>query len=66
MPIDEKLKSILYAAKIELARRNFYEFCKLLAPDFYMDSRPYIKELCEDLQTFFEGDDTVLIINMPP
>lgn len=66
MPVDDKLKDIAYAAKLELARRNFYEFCKLMASDFYRDDRPYIKKLCNELQEFFEGDDTVLVVNMPP
>ena len=63
---SNKIDLLQREAKLELARRNFFEYCKLLAPDFYMDSRPYIKELCDDLQEFFEGDDMVIIINMPP
>ena len=53
-------------ARLELARRDFWEFCKLLAPDFYKEDRPYLKELCTAMQSFYEGDDKVLIINLPP
>ena len=61
-----KMEKLQYEARLELARRDFYEFCKLMASDFYRDDRPYIKKLCNDLQEFFEGDDMVLVINMPP
>lgn len=49
-----------------MARRDFWEFCKLLAPDFYKEGRDYLKEFCYALQEFYESDQRVLIINMPP
>lgn len=60
--------------RLELARRSFWEFCKLLAPDFYKDSRPHLKTLCDTLQALFERkllrDDgkpfDKLIIEIPP
>ncbi len=55
-----------YEVRLELARRDFWEFCKLLAPDFYMEGRDYLKEFCRALQDFYETDKRVLIINMPP
>ena len=62
----DKIEKLQRAAEYELARRNFYEYCKLLASDFYRDDRPYIKELCDDLQRFYESDDMVLVLTMPP
>jgi len=53
-------------AKIELARREFFYFCNLMAPDFYKPERKYLKELCDELQDFYYSNDDVLIINMPP
>lgn len=53
-------------AKCELARRNFWYYCKTKAPDFYKEDRPYLKQLCNELQDFYESDDEVLIINAPP
>ena len=53
-------------AKYELARREFWEYCKLKAPDFYMEERPFLKDLCSTLQSFYESDGRVMIINMPP
>lgn len=53
-------------AKIELARREFFYFCNLMAPDFYKHEREYLKELCDELQDFYYSNDDVLIINMPP
>ncbi|MBO5704756.1 MAG: phage terminase large subunit [Alphaproteobacteria bacterium] len=53
-------------AKIELARRYFWDYCKLVAPDFYRDSRDYLRDLCETLQRFYESDKKILVVNMPP
>ena len=50
----------------ELARREFFYFCNLLAPDFYKKDREYLKELCDEMQDFYHSDDDVLVINMPP
>jgi predicted phage terminase large subunit-like protein len=57
---------IKYNANLELARREFFYYCKLKAPDFYLPDRAYLKGLCDTLQEFIGGDDDVLIINMPP
>lgn len=56
------------------ARRNFYEYCKLKAPDFYLPHRWHLKKLCDTLQALYEGtlkraDGFIykkLMINMPP
>ena len=60
--MDRKL--IALGAKCELARRHFYDYCLLKAPEFY--KHEYLKELCETLEGFITGDDDVLIVNMPP
>ena len=58
---------LIRQANYELARRDFWHFCKLLAPDFYMEGRDYLKDFCRAMQEFYESDtDKVLIINMPP
>lgn len=53
---------------IKKARINFWSFCCLLYPEFYKESRSYLKDLCETLQAFYENriDKQILIINMPP
>lgn len=53
-------------AKVELARREFFYYCNLKAPDFYKPDRRFLVDLCNDLQDFYEGDGEVLIINEPP
>lgn len=62
--MDKKL--IQLGAKCELARREFFFYCNLMAPDFYKKDRKYLVELCKEFQEFYEGDDKVLIINEPP
>lgn len=57
---------IILGAKIELAKREFFFYCNLKAPDFYKPERKYLVDLCDDLQEFYEGDDEVLVINEPP
>ena len=55
-----------YYARLELARRDFFEFCKLTAPDFYNDDRLFLKDFCNTLQSFYESDKKILVVNMPP
>lgn len=62
--MDKKL--IQLGAKCELARREFFFYCNLKAPDFYKKNRKYLVELCNEFQEFYESDDEVLIINEPP
>ncbi|SCK04340.1 phage uncharacterized protein%2C C-terminal domain [uncultured Clostridium sp.] len=62
--MDKKL--IKLGAKCELARREFFFYCNLIAPDFYKSNRKYLLELCKEFQEFYEGEDEVLIINEPP
>ncbi len=61
MAMDERR-----AARIILARRSFWEYCKLMTPDFYKEDRPYLKELCRRLQEFCESGKRVIVVNMPP
>ena len=63
---EAQYNEVRYQARLELCRRDFWEFCKTLAPDFYMEGRDYLKEFCKALQEFYESDERVLIINMPP
>jgi len=57
----------------EIARRSFWEFCRLLSPDFYKQDRAYLKEICDTLQALWErrlfvGDKLVtnLLLQVPP
>ena len=64
--IEHKNKIVAQGAELELARRNFFYFCHLRAPKFYRADRPYIVKLCKEFQDFYESDEVVLIVNMPP
>lgn len=61
--LKEELKK---QARLELARRDFFEYCKLTAPDFYNEERNFLNDLCYQLQNFYESDEKVCVINMPP
>lgn len=58
-----KIRSLI---KCELARRSFWEYCKLVADDFYKESRVYLRDICDTMQDFYENDGQVLCINLPP
>lgn len=54
------------ALHCELARRDFWEYCKLVAPDFYKEDRQYLKDKCKIYQEFYESAEEFLIDNEPP
>ncbi|MFW5436347.1 phage terminase large subunit [Paenibacillus apiarius] len=60
------LETIKRYGLIELANREFFSFCQAMAPDFYQEEREYLVELCGGMQDFYESDDDILIINLPP
>lgn len=64
MTMDKNL--IRQGARVELARRRFFSYARLIAPSFYKRSRGYLVELCDALQNFVVSDDDVLVINEPP
>lgn len=57
---------IIRGAQCELARREFFFYCHLKAPDFYKEDRKYLVDLCNGLQEFMESDEEVLCLNLPP
>jgi len=61
--IREELKK---QARLELARRDFFEYCKLTASDFYKEERGFLKDLCYQLKDIYKSDEKVCVINMPP
>ena len=52
--------------RCELARREFWEYCKLMYPTFYKEERTYLKELCNELQSFYEDDTEFMLVNIGP
>lgn len=60
------MDSIQLNAKAQLARRDFFEYCNLMAKDFYKYDRNYLIELADELQDFLTSDDDVLVVNEPP
>jgi len=73
-PAQGIAKDDLIGALIDVARRDFYYYCRARMPRFYRPERMYLKEFCNTLQAFVENrlteaDGTVvsrLMINMPP
>ena len=61
--LREELKK---QARLELARRDFFDYCKLMAPDFYKEDRIFLKDVCHQLQDFYKSNEKICVINMPP
>lgn len=64
--IKEEIKK---QARLELSRRDFFEYCKLTASDFYKEDRRFLRSMCTELQNFYESkdpNDKVMVINVPP
>ncbi len=59
-------EDIARAARCELSRRSFWWYCRTMAPAFYKEDRRFLKDFYDTLQGFLEGNDSVLIVNMPP
>lgn len=67
MMIDRHSKAFQLEVKKELARREFWEYCKLTSPDFYKEDRSFLHDLADMLQWFVEkATEQVLVVNMPP
>lgn len=65
--IDIKSKQFQQMLKMELARREFWEYCKLTSPDFYSEDRPFLHDMADKLQWFIEeASEQILVINLPP
>lgn len=61
------MDKIATGAKLELSRRFFWDYCKLTENDFYKDDRKYLKEVCNEFQSFLsDNNHDVLVLNMPP
>lgn len=59
--------TIRHFAKMELARREFWEYCKFTSPDFYTEKRGFLKDFSDKLQWFVEeSDKQIMVVNMPP
>jgi len=64
MPVPEYVK---LEAQKELARRFFYDYCKLKYPKHYTEDRVFLKNVCNKLQTFLEQNEKrFLVITIPP
>lgn len=54
-------------ARIELARRYFWDFEKLLYPELFTEERKLLKDMAETLQWFVdESDKHFLVMSVPP
>jgi hypothetical protein len=62
--MDKEL--IKLGAKIELAKREFFFYCQLKAPDFYKNDREYLIQLSNEFQEFLASDEKVMVVNEPP
>ncbi len=50
---DEDLNGV--KSKSKLAKTNLWEYCKLIQPKFFKDSRYHLNRICETMQALYEG-----------
>jgi predicted phage terminase large subunit-like protein len=70
----ERYKYLSFLEKIDDSREHFWDFCKLLEPDFYKKDRRHLRILCYTLENFYYNKliDShghiyhKLMIRMPP
>ena len=63
--MDKEL--LKHYARMELSRREFWEYCKFTSPDFYKEERKFLKDLAETLQWFIEeATEQIAVLNLPP
>lgn len=61
-----ELEMLLQLEAVEDAKTNFFQFCNVLAPTFYKESREFLVYMCDEMQDFYYSNDEVLIVNVPP
>ena len=62
-----KMEYIKKGAQMELARRHLYDFCALMHPSFFKESRTYLKDMASKIENFVEHSPKhFLVINAPP
>ena len=61
-----ELEMLMQQEAIDEAKEKFFKFCNVLAPDFYKESRVFLEYMCNEMQDFYQSDDEVLIVNVPP
>lgn len=65
--VDIHNKEFQRQLKLELARRDFWEYCKFTSPDFYQEDRAFLKDLAMRLQWFIdEAKEKFMVVNLPP
>lgn len=61
-----ELQMLLQLEEVDEAKTDFFKFCNVLAPTFYKESRAFLIYMCKEMQDFYQSDDEVLIVNVPP
>ncbi len=61
-----ELETLLQLEALDEAKTNFFKFCNVLAPSFYKESRAFLIYMCDEMQAFYQSDDEVMIVNVPP
>ena len=65
--IDIAGKEIQRQIRMELSRRDFWEYCKFTSPEFYKEDRGFLKDLATTLQWFIEdATEQIAVLNLPP
>lgn len=60
-------RSELEKAVLQQSKNSFWTYCRLTSPDFYKPDRPFLRDLCKQMQAFIEDPDkNMMVIGAPP
>lgn len=59
-------EEIRHQLRLELCRRDFYEFCRYMDSKFFSNGKPHLKEIAKSMQDLYEGKIMKLAISLPP
>ena len=63
---NEQLDDLRRRCEYRKAWFSFWTYCRIMAPDFYTEDRAYLKNVCDTLQGFYQSDERILVMCMPP
>jgi hypothetical protein len=59
-------KIIKERARMMLAQKSFWDYCRMRVPKIYQDDAEYLQEKCQAFQEFIADDYHVLAVSCPP
>lgn len=68
LSVDEivELELLINSLNAEKLKKNFYEYCQYMDPDFFTPQKSYLKQVADAFQLVYAGVIKKLAVSMPP